>query len=324
MLRIYQKLSNDEVYSKRTRHLKAVIIWRVSKMSKYTGLCVTILLITLLAASCKPGRTVDETQTVVESGEPTPTEAPMAARVNGEGILLADYEQELLRYQAAIESTGESIEPANTNDVVINELINQVLLSQTAVQDGFVLDDASLQTRYDELAGQRGGVESLNQWISENHFSQESFRRALARDMASVWMRNRILESVPQTADQVHARQVLVRSENEAIAVERRLQVGTDFTEIAYEYDPLTGGELGWFPEGYLLQPDVEAAAFSLQPGQYSGIIPTSYGYHVLLVIERDPNHPLSGEALLFKQREALVQWLAERRAQSNIEIYID
>lgn len=294
------------------------------KTSKFITIFLIFLFIALIAASCRPGRPVDETQPVIEASEPTPTEAPMAARVNGDGILLSDYGEEMLRYQAAIESAGESNDPAVAKDIVINEMINQVLLSQTAALEGFVLDEASLQTRYDELAGQRGGAESLNQWISNNHYSPESFRRALARDMAAVWMRNRILESVPKTADQVHARQVLVRSENEAIAVERRLQVGTDFTQIAYEYDPLTGGELGWFPAGYLLQPDVETAAFSLQPGQFSGIIPTSYGYHILFVIERDPNHPLSGEALLFKQREALVQWLAERRTQSNIEIYID
>jgi peptidyl-prolyl cis-trans isomerase C len=305
-------------------NLKAVIICRVLKMSKITGVFVTALLITLITASCKSGSTAEETQPAVEASEPTPTEAPMAARVNGEGVLLSDYEQELQRYQAAAGNAGGGTIPPEPDAVVIDELINQLLLSQAAAQEGFVLDDASLQSRYDELADQRGGAESLNQWISDNFYSQESFRRALARDMSAVWMRNRILESVPTTADQVHARQVLVRSENEAIAVERRLQVGTDFTTIAYEYDPLTGGELGWFPAGYLLQPDVEAAAFSLQPGQFSGIIPTSYGFHVLFVIERDPNHPLSGEALLFKQREVLVQWLAERRAQSSIEIYID
>lgn len=294
------------------------------KTTKFFKIFITTLLIGLIATSCRPASTVEETLPAVEASEPTPTEAPMAARVNGEGILLADYEEELLRYQAAAGNANEGFTPDEPDDFVINEMINWVLLSQTAAQEGFVLDDASLQARYDELASQKGGADLLNQWISDNHYSTESFRRALARDLAAVWMRNHILESIPTTADQVHARQIFVRSENEAIAVERRLQVGTDFTEIAYEYDPLTGGELGWFPAGYLLQPDVEAAAFSLQPGQFSGIIPTSYGFHVLFVIERDPNHPLSGEALLFKQREALVQWLAERRAQSNIEIYID
>ena len=145
----------------------------------------------------------------------------------------------------------------------------------------------------------------------------------LALDMAAVWMRNKILAEVPTTADQVHARQILVTDENEAFAVERRLQVGTSFETLAYEYDPLTGGDLGWFPAGYLLQPDVEKAAFSLQAGQFSGIIPTSYGFHIVFVMERDGQHPLSPEALLVVQRLALEKWLADERAKSTIEILV-
>jgi peptidyl-prolyl cis-trans isomerase C len=141
--------------------------------------------------------------------------------------------------------------------------------------------------------------------------------------MAAVWMRNKIILEVPQTADQVHARQILVANESEAVAVERQLQVGTAFETLAFEYDPLTGGDLGWFPSGYLLQPDVEKAAFSLQAGQFSGIIPTSYGFHIVFVIDRDEQHPLSPEALLFVQRNAFEKWLADERAKSTIEILV-
>ena len=282
------------------------------------------LLFVLIFTSCRGNQPIEETQPAVEENVPTPTEAPMAARVNGEGILLSDYEEELSRYQSAAEDAGMTFDQAAAKDTVINELIDQMLLAQAAVQEGFSMSDAAFQARMDELTVLSGGVEKLNQWITENHFTPDSFRRALARDMAAVWMRNRIIESVPTTADQIHARQILVRSENEAIAVERQLQVGTDFTALAYEYDPLTGGELGWFPSGYLLQPDVEAAAFSLQPGQFSGIIPTSYGFHIIYVIERDPNHPLSGEAFLLKQRESLENWLTEQRTKGSVEIYID
>jgi peptidyl-prolyl cis-trans isomerase C len=293
-------------------------------MEKISIKSAIFILLVLIIASCQGGQTDEGTQPAVEQNVPTPTEAPVAARVNGEGIWLSDYEEELSRYQSAVEDAGMAFEHAIAKDEVINELIDQVLLAQSAVQEGFSINDAVLQARMDELAAQSGGAEKLNQWMKDNYFTPESFRRALARDMAVVWMRNRILDSVPVTADQVHARQILVRSENEAIAAERRLQVGTDFTALAFEYDSLTGGELGWFPAGYLLQPDVEAAAFSLQPGQFSGIIPTSYGFHIVFVIERDPNHPLSGEALLQQQRAALEQWLDERRAQGSIEIYID
>lgn len=248
----------------------------------------------------------------------------MAARVNGEGILLSDYEEELKRYQVALEQTAQTEDQANASEVVLDELVGQFLLAQSAALEGFKVEDAALDERYQELADQIGGEENLRTWISNNFFSEESFRRALKRDMAVVWMRNRILDSVPKTADQVHARQILVRSENEATAVERRLQVGTDFTEMAFEYDPLTGGDLGWFPAGYLLQPDVEKAAFTLQPGQFSAIIPTSYGYHIVYMIERDPEHPLSAEALKFVQRQALENWLTDKRAQSAVEFYVN
>jgi len=247
----------------------------------------------------------------------------MAFRVNGEGFLLSDYEEELRRYQAAMEETGELFDASAASKTILDEMINQMFLAQHAAQEGFVVDEAALQMRLEELATGIGGVEALVKWINDYSFSEESFRRALARDMAAVWMRNRILGSVPTTADQVHARQILVRSENEAIASERRLQVGTDFNTLAYEYDPLSGGDLGWFPAGYLLQTDVEIAAFSLQPGQYSPIIPTSYGYHIVYVIERDQNHPLSPEALLFTQRLAMENWLNEQRNQSSVEIYV-
>ncbi len=247
----------------------------------------------------------------------------MAARVNGEGLLLSDYEQELQRYQAGIMELGQDFDQATAKEEVLKMMTDQVLLAQAAAKQGYVSDDTALQARYDELVDEAGGADALDSWMSQNFFSEDSFRRSLSLDMAAVWMRNKILAAVPTTADQVLARQVLVDNENEAIAVERRLQVGTSFETLAYEYDPLTGGDLGWFPAGYLLQPDVEKAAFSLQPGQYSGIIPTSYGFHIVYVVERDGQHPLSPEALLVVQRLAFEKWLADERARCVIEVLV-
>ncbi len=141
--------------------------------------------------------------------------------------------------------------------------------------------------------------------------------------MAATWMRSQVSAAVPAAAEQVHARQILVDSQSEAENVLRQLQAGTAFDTLAYQYDELTGGELGWFPRGYLLQPDVENAAFSLEAGGYSGVISTSYGYHIVEVIEKDPQHALSPDALSFLQRQALASWLEQQRSQSAIEITI-
>jgi peptidyl-prolyl cis-trans isomerase C len=276
-----------------------------------------------LVVGCKPKPEPVNEQPLAAVATLAPTEGPMAAHINGEGILLSDYDAEIKRYQAGMTELGRSFDAAGAKQAVLDEMINQVLLAQAAIKQGYKPDDAALQTRYTELITATGSEDALKTWISKNFYTDESFRRALSQDMASVWMRNKILTDVPQTADQVHARQILLKTENEAIAVQRQLQVGKVFETLAFQYDTLTGGDLGWFPSGYLLQPDVEKAAFSLQPGQYSAIIPTSYGYHIVYVIDRDSQHPLSQEALQFMQRNALEKWLSEQRSSSVVEILV-
>jgi len=247
----------------------------------------------------------------------------MAARINGEGIPLSDYEMELRRYQDMLVQLGEEYDVEVASAEVLEELINQTLLAQGAAQQGYTATDEDIHNKYLELAEEVGGEDQLRLWMAENHFDDASFQQTLARDMAATWMRNQIIAAVPETAPQIHARQILLRNENQMIAVERQLQTGTPFETLAYEYDPLTGGDLGWFPRGYLFQSDVENAAFALNPGEYSPIIQTSYGYHIVAVIEKDDHRLLSSDALLFVRRQALQDWLADRRAQSAIEQYV-
>ena len=206
----------------------------------------------------------------------------------------------------------------------MDDLVAQTLFAQAAAAQNYYVDEVDLQAEIDRYTEAAGGQDVLQTWISENFYNPDSFRAAVSRDMAMIWMRNYLIAQVPQTAEQVHARQILVNSENEAIGIQRQLEVGTLFKSLAFSYDPLTGGELGWFPSGYLLQPEVENAAFSLQPGQYSGIIPTNLGFHIVEVIEVDPQHSLSQDALHFVQRQVLENWLDEQITQSTIEILIN
>jgi peptidyl-prolyl cis-trans isomerase C len=126
---------------------------------------------------------------------------------------------------------------------------------------------------------------------------------------------------VPQTAEQVHARQILLRTAEAAAQELAQLQAGQDFTELAKQADPVTGGDLGWFPRGYLFFPELDQAVFSLEPGKFSDVIQTSIGYHILYVIEKDPARLLDPQARLILQEKALKNWLDERRQQSKIEI---
>lgn len=254
---------------------------------------------------------------------PTPTEGPLAAKVNGEGIPLAVFDASLKDYQAAQVELGQKSTPDPTQQkkAVLDDLVDQVLLAQAAIQAGHSVDDAAVQARLAQLSAEAGGDQALADWQNKNGYTADSFKAALKIQMTAAWQRNQIISAVPTTADQVHARQILVFSASLADSIEQKLVSGSDFATLALQYDPQTGGDLGWFPKGYLTQPEVEAAAFSLEAGKFSQVIHSKIGYHIILVIERDAKHTLSPDALQIFQHQALQKWLDDQRSKAQIVV---
>ncbi len=283
-----------------------------------------VLLLALLLTGCKVISSFQPSATPTLTPEPpTPTPIPAAAVVNGERIPLDEYNASLKQVQEAQVELGIESTPEEQRQVVLDDLIGQTLLAQAAADAGLTLDDAALQAKIDALTAEIGGQDQLADWIIRMGYSAESFRSALRRADTAALKRDQIVDSVPTSAVQVHARQILLRHVETANDLYAQLEAGADFATLAYIYDPLTGGDLGWFPRGYLVQPAVEEAAFALETGQHSAVIETSYGYHLVYVIERDEEHELSPEALRQIQRGAVQQWIDERRAQSEIEILV-
>ncbi len=77
-----------------------------------------------------------------------------------------------------------------------------------------------------------------------------------------------------------------------AAAVQQQAAAGADFVELSAKHDHgLAGQQKGegiGHKRGEIRPPDVEAAVWSLQPGQVSGLIQTPVGYHIVKVVERD------------------------------------
>ena len=252
----------------------------------------------------------------------TATTEPAAVRVNGEGISISEYEAEMERFQAAMAELGKTVPPEEARQRVLDSLVDEVLLAQAAAESGFELTDQDISARLDEVIADSGGEEAFQTWMSANFYSLDSYRRALGRSIAASWQRDRLAAEIPPEIEQVHARQILLLGREQIDDVYRRLQAGSDFATLVVLYDPVTGGDLGWFPQGYLTVAALEEAAFSLQPGEYSEVIESEFGYHILQVLERGV-HPLSPDARLTLQRKALQDWLAEARTNSTIEVFL-
>ncbi|MDQ0456511.1 peptidylprolyl isomerase [Rhizobium paknamense] len=87
---------------------------------------------------------------------------------------------------------------------------------------------------------------------------------------------------------EVHARHILVKTEDEAKDIIKQLDAGKDFAELAKEKSTDSnkddGGDLGYFTKGRMV-PEFEEAAFALKPGTYTKTpVKTQFGYHVIKV----------------------------------------
>jgi peptidyl-prolyl cis-trans isomerase SurA len=153
----------------------------------------------------------------------------------------------------------------------------------------------------------------------------------------------KVLQGAPVT--QTRARHILVRpnemvSEAEAFRrlreIRQRVEAGTaDFAEMARQYSSDgsagRGGDLGWIYPGDTV-PEFERAMQALTPGSISEPIRTTFGVHLIQVLERRTDEA-SPERVRQQAREALrarrieeryQDWLRQLRDSTYVEYKLD
>ncbi|MFN2108786.1 MAG: peptidylprolyl isomerase [Anaerolineae bacterium] len=305
-------------------------------------LCAALLGVFILTACIDPTVTpqavdtpvADTATPVPPTMTPSPTPEPQAALVNGQPILLADYEREMALYAESMAAAGQDASTEEGQDaleqgrtLVLEMMINQVLIEQAAQAAGVTVGDEELDTTIQTLR-EETGEEAFQQWLDDQGMSLEEFRVRLRNDMIATQMANRAVEAVPTHAEHIHARHILVDSEEEARQILSQLQAGGDFVSLARTYSQDTstrdtGGDLGFFPRGILTSPEVEAAAFALEPGQFSDVVQSSMGYHIVQLVERVPDMEIDPENLRLLREKASREWLEGLRASATIERFV-
>ena len=207
-------------------------------------------------------------------------------------------------------------------------MIDLKLLAQGAKEVGFEGDQEQIDTRITDIIASLGSQEAFESWLGGNFYNLDSFRRALEEEILAAEMVSSITAAVPRTSEQNHARHILVATQDEAENLRTRILAGEEFGKIAQEFsiDAITrpvSGDLGWFPEGYLLWPEVNLVLSELAPGELSQVIQTELGYHLVELLERG-EHQLDYDAWLFLQEKAVQDWIAEQRELKDIQTFIE
>jgi peptidyl-prolyl cis-trans isomerase D len=131
-----------------------------------------------------------------------------------------------------------------------------------------------------------------------------------------------------RTPERVQIRHILIKTQGKpksedaglkakAEDILKQVKAGANFADLAKKdsEDPGSaekGGELGFITRGQTV-PNFEKVAFSLKPGETSGVVETEYGFHILQCEQKQEAHTESFE-------EAKPQLLAEAQKQQGTD----
>ncbi len=261
-------------------------------------------------------------------------------RLRANAQQLTESEEDTSQTLAAVEQQIQQVqsEIAQLPSMVLEQLIEDRLVRQAATRKGITVSDAEIDAKLCQEFGfpakDAGASETDSdfetvyaEWISavteQAHVSEADVRKFLAGDLYRFKIEDMIMADVPTRAEQVHARHILVDTEDEAQQALARLEAGEPFDKVAADvsvdaYSAKAGGDLGWFPRGVMV-PEFEEAAFSTPPGEISDIVTSDYGYHIILVEEYDPDRELEPTMLSQIQQKAVREWLQLQRETAEI-----
>lgn len=233
-------------------------------------------------------------------------------------ILYSEVEDQYLQLLA------QKIQPTPTKCSVFEDLLSQKLLVNQAEVDSLVVDEGQvemeLEDRIDYFINQIGTEEKLIEYFGKSILEiKEDMRDAVRDQMQMQMMRNEITsgikvtpaevknlyknlpeDSIPFIDSEVEVSQIVIypRTSEQAVfevkerllELRERIVQGENFATLAVLYSEgpsaSRGGDIGWASRSDL-DPAYTKAAFALKKGQVSKIVESSFGYHIIQLIDR-------------------------------------
>ncbi len=278
----------------------------------------------------------------------------MALVVNGEvvddSVVMREAEALSLRFQnlSAEERDRLGLGPgglrAKAMEWARETVIERIAARQVAMRDRMPLDESEFSKSVDREVKRRGGLAKLE----ESGLNLDGLREQVEQDMKV----HRLLDSVAakakrptrkqladyyrrnmdrfRTPESVRAAHIVKNVEqgvtedqarNAAQELQGLLEQGADFAELADSHSdcPGDGGDLGYFSRGKMVK-EFEDVAFGLKAGQRSDVFRTTFGFHIVKLLDRRP-----GGCPPFRQVQDQVRaQVVQQRRQAMVEQYLD
>ncbi|MBI3740759.1 MAG: peptidylprolyl isomerase [Chloroflexi bacterium] len=262
---------------------------------------------------------------------PASVNAKLAAKVNGVGIASDLFDRQVQQAQNAMVQQGLDSKSASGQEAlkslkqqVLDQLINDVVITLEADKRGIKVSDADLNARLAQMIQDAGSPDKLSDYLKTHDLTLADFCNQLRAQILGEAMFNNITSVLPSSAEQVHVRHILVTTPALAQTIRDQLRRGGDFAALAKQYSvdeasKANGGDIGWVPRD-VLAPEVDAVIFQLPVSAMSDVITTFYGYEIYQVMEKEKARALPPEIIQNQKQRAFLAWLYAVRETMQIE----
>jgi peptidyl-prolyl cis-trans isomerase C len=238
---------------------------------------------------------------------------PVVATVNGQPIYLSE-----------LEVAQQALPPQYRNmplSSVFPALLDRMVDSKLVVADG-------KKNKVDADPAFKKRLAFVEEQVIQDYWMQKEIGKRITNDKLQARYQEK-LKSMP-AEDEVHARHILVATEQEAKDLLAEIKKGTAFDKLAKDKSTdkasgAEGGDLGWFKRTDMVK-EFSDAAFDLKKGELSETpVKTQFGYHLIKVEDRRQAPPPTFEELADQireevQRETVTQYLDQLRSTSKVE----
>lgn len=280
-----------------------------------THRALLLLSAVVLATACAPppdkpaGEAAKAATTPAASGAATADATEVIATYNGKKLTSAAVIEEIGRLPGPSRSYLSA--PDRKRQFVENMILNDLLFAE-AQKAGYD-DDPDIEKQVADMRKRLVVQRLMREYQKPPTISDD--------DAKKYYDENPGLFS----STQIKASHILVKDED--VAKQLRAELSADPSTFADKAKALSidktsgakGGDLGKFGQGRMV-PEFERVAFALKPGEISEPVKTQYGWHIILLVERD-----DGERKPFDQvKEQIKTTLRNKQLQDNIQAKFD
>jgi len=301
----------------------------------------------------------------VSAGKTTSVPDPVA-RVNGVAIPAIEFQKALSAFTKS--PAAAQVPPGKEKEVqqfLVNQMLGGELMYQVAQSTPVKEQDKKVDAAVAKLKARFKTAEEFQKGLQEQGLTEKDLRELIRRNVVIENYIEQVIvpkqtvaaaevkefyDKNPETfaqTEQIRASHILVTVDANASDADRKkakekiegllkqLQSGADFAKLAQENSGCPsskqGGDLGYFSKGQMVKP-FEEKAFSMKPGEFSGVVETQFGYHIIKLVEKkaaskllfdDVKDKIMDSLKRKKVSEAINATLEDARKKAKIEIYL-